>query len=298
LYGDRAVREAELSTPRWREDVRPVLKMLRGALRGESREAETALLKTRAQADAEMHKLLPRLSLVEQTLVRHLVARVQKSARLRERMRTWVTRVLGMLREVFLDADRRLQRIAPDLAEDTRALSSSSSPVAVIPSVFFLTLDEVVQALQNARSDVAPLVRARRAEYARDQARPDPPATFVGSPPTVMLPPLGGDLFRGLPASAGVVEGLARVLTSADQVDELEPGEILVVHTTDVGWTPTFLIAAGIVTELGGPLSHAAIVAREFGVPSVVNVDGATRAIRTGDKLRVDGDRGVVERVG
>ena len=298
LYGDRAVREAELSTPRWREDVRPVLKMLRGALRGESREAETALLKTRAQADAEMHKLLPRLSLVEQTLVRHLVARVQKSARLRERMRAWVTRVLGMLREVFLDADRRLLRIAPDLAEDMRALSSSSSQVAVIPSVFFLTLDEVVQALQNARSDVAPLVRARRAEYARDQARPDPPATFVGSPPTVMLAPLGGDLFRGLPASAGVVEGLARVLTNADQVDELEPGEILVVHTTDVGWTPTFLIAAGIVTELGGPLSHAAIVAREFGVPSVVNVDGATRAIRTGDKLRVDGDRGVVERVG
>ena len=163
--------------------------------------------------------------------------------------------------------------------------------------MFFLTLEEVVQALQNARSDVAPLVRARRAEYARDQARPDPPATFVGSPPSVVQPPLGGDVFRGLPASAGVVEGSARVLTSSDQVDQLEPGEVLVVHTTDVGWTPTFLIAAGVVTELGGPLSHAAIVAREFGVPSVVNVIGATRAIKTGDKLRVDGDRGVVERV-
>jgi pyruvate,water dikinase len=80
-------------------------------------------------------------------------------------------------------------------------------------------------------------------------------------------------------------------------MDALLPGEILVVHTTDVGWTPLFLVAAGIVTELGGPLSHAAVVAREFGVPSVVNVVGATRAIRTGDVLRVDGDRGVVERV-
>lgn len=297
LYGDRAVREAELSTPRWREDVRPVLKMVRVALRGEMADVESALLKTRAHADAEMQKLLPRLSLVEQTLVRHLVARVQKSARLREQMRAWVTRVLGMLREVFLDADRRLLRIAPELEEDNRALAASGNSVASIPAVFFLTVDEVVQSLQNARSDIAPLVRARRAEYARDQARPDPPASFIGSPPSVILPPLGGDVLRGLPASAGVVEGSARVLTSSEQVDELRPGEVLVVHTTDVGWTPTFLIAAGVVTELGGPLSHAAIVAREFGVPSVVNVAGATRAIRTGDKLRVDGDRGVVERV-
>ncbi len=297
LYGDRAVREAELSTPRWREDVRPVLKMLRIAIRGESREAETALLKTRAHADAEMQKLLPRLSIVEQTLVRHLVARALKASRLREQMRAWVTRVLGMLRDVFLDAERRLLRIAPDLVDEQRALQAAGSSIASIPAVFFLTLEEVVQALLNGRSDVAPLVRARRAEYARDQGRPDPPGTFMGAPPSVMLPPLGGDLFRGLPASAGVVEGIARVLTSSEQVDQLEPGEVLVVHTTDVGWTPTFLIAAGIVTELGGPLSHAAIVAREFGVPSVVNVTGATRAIKTGDKLRVDGDRGVVERV-
>jgi pyruvate,water dikinase len=297
LYGDRAVREAELSTPRWREDVRPVLKMVRVALRGEMADVENSLLKTRAHADAEMQKLLPRLSLVEQTLVRHLVARVQKSARLREQMRAWVTRVLGMLREVFLDADRRLLRIAPELDEDNRALVASGNSVGSIPAVFFLTVDEVVQSLQSARNDIAPLVRARRAEYARDQARPDPPASFMGSPPSVILPPLGGDVLRGLPASAGVVEGSARVLTSSEQVDELRPGEVLVVHTTDVGWTPTFLIAAGVVTELGGPLSHAAIVAREFGVPSVVNVAGATRAIRTGDKLRVDGDRGVVERV-
>jgi pyruvate,water dikinase len=104
-------------------------------------------------------------------------------------------------------------------------------------------------------------------------------------------------VLRGLPASAGVVEGRARVLFREGEMDALLPGEILVVHTTDVGWTPLFLVAAGIVTELGGPLSHAAVVAREYGVPSVVNVVGATRAIRTGDVLRVDGDRGVVERV-
>jgi len=293
LYGDRAVREAELSTPRWREDPRTVLTMLRVALRGEAREVEPALARARAHADAEMSQLMPKLNLAEQTLVRHLVARAQKAARLRERMRTWVTRVLGMLRDAVLDADRRLQRLAPELAPP----EVTGHDHAVLGSVFFLTLDEIVVALRTSRADLAPLVRARRAEFARDGARPDPPATFVGTPPSVVLPPLGGDVLRGLPASPGIVEGRARVLLSADAMGDLQTGEVLVVHTTDVGWTPLFLLAAGVVTELGGPLSHAAVVAREFGVPSVVNVEGATRAIRTGDLVRVDGGTGVVERV-
>jgi pyruvate,water dikinase len=160
-----------------------------------------------------------------------------------------------------------------------------------------LTIEEVIGALRAPRTDLAPLIRSRRAELARDQARPDPPATFVGSPPPVVLPPSGGPILRGLAASPGVVEGRARVLLREDEMDALQPGEILVVHTTDVGWTPLFLVAAGVVTELGGPLSHAAVVAREFGVPSVVNVVGATRAIRIGDVVRVDGDRGTVERM-
>jgi phosphohistidine swiveling domain-containing protein len=293
LYGDRAVREAELSTPRWREDPRAVLTMLRVALRGETREVEPVLAKARAQADTEMATLMPRLNLAEQTLVRHLVARAQKAARLRERMRTWVTRVLGMLRDAVLDADRRLLRLSPELVPPP----VGPLGVAALGSVFFLTLDEIVVALRTSRADLAPLVRARRAEFARDGARPDPPATFVGTPPSVVLPPLGGDVLRGLPASPGVVEGRARVLLSADAMGDLQTGEVLVVHTTDVGWTPLFLLAAGVVTELGGPLSHAAVVAREFGVPSVVNVEGATRAIRTGDLVRVDGGTGVVERV-
>jgi rifampicin phosphotransferase len=297
LYGDRAVREAELSTPRWKEDPRPILRMLRAALRTREGSVEGTIARAKANADDEMARLIPKLNIVEQTVLRHLVARAQRAARLRERMRGWVTRVLGMLREAALDADRRLLRRDPDLQSDWRTLVESGSALASVRSVFFLGIDEVVVALRAARADVAPLVRARRAEHARDQARPDPPTTFVGAPPPVVLPPWGGDVLRGLPASAGVVEGQARVLFREDEMDSLRPGEILVVHTTDVGWTPLFLVAAGVVTELGGPLSHAAVVAREFGVPTVVNVTGATRAIRTGDRLRVDGDRGVVERV-
>jgi pyruvate,water dikinase len=298
LYGDRAVREAEISTPRWKEDPRPVFAMIRVALRGDARDVEPQLARAKASADVEMQRLFRRLNFVEQTAVRHLVARAQKAARLRERMRTWVTRVLGMMREVALDADRRLLRLIPELAQDWAEVKRNGPPpLAGVHTVFFLALDEVVQALRASRTDLAPLVRARRAELARDQARPDPPRTFIGSPPPVQLPPSGGTVLRGTAASSGVVEGRARVLLSAAQMSELMPGEILVVHTTDVGWTPLFCIAAGVVTELGGPLSHAAVVARELSVPSVVNVDGVTRALRTGDRVRLDGDAGVVEKL-
>lgn len=193
-----------------------------------------------------MQRVLGQLNLVEQTLLRHLVARAQKAARLRERMRAWVTRMLGLLRSIFLDADRRLLRLDPQLQAG---------------SVFFLTVDEVVHALKTEQRDMKPMVSIRRAEHLRNLARPNPPRTFVGTPYTAMMPPEGGVLFRGTAASSGVVEGIVRVLTEATMA-EFQPGEILVVHTTDVGSTPLFLSAAGVVSELGGPLSHASIVAR------------------------------------
>ena len=195
----------------------------------------------------------------DRTLVRHLVARSQKAARLRERMRAWVTRVLGMVRDVALDADRRLLRLVPELADDFRVLQKQGSPLAQVQSVFMLTVDEIVAALRTSRRDLAPLVRARRAELARDLSRPDPPPTFVGLPSAVLMPPAGGRMLAGIAASSGIVEGRARVLMSPAEVTDLQPGEILVVHTTDVGWTPLFLLAAGVVTELGGPLSLSLI---------------------------------------
>ncbi|WP_437778418.1 PEP/pyruvate-binding domain-containing protein [Sorangium sp. So ce1097] len=282
-YGDRAVREAELATPRWREDPTPVIAMLTASLRGAPGDPERALARARALADREMAMLETRLSRAELALLRVLVGRAQRYVRLRERMRTWVTRVLGMLRKVALDIDRRLRRIEPSLLPG---------------SVFFCTYEELVTALSSGRADVGHVVRLRRAEHLRDAARPDPPATFIGRPPPVVLPPASGVRLVGLPASPGVVEGRARVLDpGASSLDAVEPGEVLVARTTDIGLSPLFLVAAAVVTELGGPMSHASIVAREYGIPAVVNVPGVTLAIKTGDRLRIDGDRGVVERL-
>ena len=95
--------------------------------------------------------------------------------------------------------------------------------------------------------------------------------------------------------SAGVVEGFARVIDGPDDPNGVEDGEILVAETTNPSYAPFFLVAAGVVVDVGGPLSHGAIVAREMGIPCVINTKNARRSIRTGDLIRVDGNRGVVE---
>lgn len=98
----------------------------------------------------------------------------------------------------------------------------------------------------------------------------------------------------GRPAGRGVVEGVVRVAHSIAEARDIRPGEILVAPVTDVGWTPFFAVIAALVTDIGSSVSHGAVVAREYGLPCVVNTLGATTAFRTGDRVRVDGDRGVV----
>jgi pyruvate,water dikinase len=103
-----------------------------------------------------------------------------------------------------------------------------------------------------------------------------------------------GSLLTGHAGAAGIIEGMARVLRSPEEGGQLLAGEVLVAVTTNVGWTPLFPRAAAVVTDVGAPLSHAAIVARELGIPAVVGCVDATQRIQTGDRLRVDGGRGTV----
>jgi pyruvate,water dikinase len=104
-----------------------------------------------------------------------------------------------------------------------------------------------------------------------------------------------GDTVTGFAGALGVVEGTVRRLERLEDGDQLQPGEILVTTMTNIGWTPLFPRLAAIVTDLGAPLSHAAIVARELGIPAVVGCGDATMRLKTGDRVRVNGGQGVVE---
>jgi phosphoenolpyruvate synthase/pyruvate phosphate dikinase len=113
--------------------------------------------------------------------------------------------------------------------------------------------------------------------------------------PGAPVPASTSSTIRGFAGAAGRVEGSVRVLEGPEEGDQLQPGEILVAVTTNVGWTPIFPRAAAVLTDVGAPLSHAAIVARELGIPAVVGCADATTRLRTGDRVRVDGGRGIVE---
>ncbi len=160
--------------------------------------------------------------------------------------------------------------------------------------VFYLLIDEL-QEIEWLPADVSELVARRRAEQRR-LAAVVPPTVFSGSwqptstPATVLTT---GDTLRGVGVCGGQVRGRVRIVRP-ETIDDLQPGEVLVAEATDVGYTATFCYAAAVVTELGGPMSHAAVVAREFGFPCVVDVQGATRSLPPGALVEVDGTTGEI----
>jgi pyruvate,water dikinase len=164
--------------------------------------------------------------------------------------------------------------------------------------VFFLSLEEVDPVRRcEGGFKVREVVATRRAEHERNLAI-TPPKVVVGRfDPHNFIPDAveeSAELLAGLAVSPGVVTGPARVILTVSTDGQVLPGEILVAPFTDPGWTPYFLPAAAIVMDQGGLLSHGSIVAREYGIPAVVNVGPATRIIHTGQTIQVDGNSGVV----
>lgn len=166
----------------------------------------------------------------------------------------------------------------------------------------FVTKDEMPTFLAAPRT-MADTVRQRRAEYMRLEQL-EPPFVFVGrtdGPDTwprrdaASANMLGaGDVLAGMSGCPGLAEGIARVILDSNDPFALEPGDILIAPITDPSWTPLFVPAAGVVVDVGAPLSHAIIVSRELGIPCVISATGATRRIPNGARVRVDGSTGVV----
>ena len=102
---------------------------------------------------------------------------------------------------------------------------------------------------------------------------------------------------RGIPVSSGITEARVRIVNTLESAGQLEAGEIMVASFTDIGWTPYFSIISGLITEIGSPLSHGAVVAREYGIPAVVGAKGAKQFLKNGDLIRLDGNRGIIERI-
>ena len=207
------------------------------------------------------------------------------------------------------------------------ALLARHAFLAESEDVFYLRHDEVRLALEEVRAHWStggagaargphywpPIVATRKSIYAA-MSRWPPPAVLgrvpetITDPAAIMLWGITSDridewstdpdertaVIAGLAASPGVVEGRARVILRADQLVELEEGDVLVAPSTSPSWTPVFGKIVAAVSDIGGVMCHAAIVAREYGLPAVVGATGATQRIKTGDRLLVDGSAGTV----
>lgn len=282
-YGHRGTHEFELAIPRPAEDPQWIEDQL-ALLRKDPNDLLSRQQSVRARAWNRFTQRYPRKA----AKFRRKVARSAHVAFTRELARSEVARVYQVIRAFVLRAGT--------LTEHGEAL-------------FFLSIQEILASLRDDHSALA-AVPARRATYERYASLPAYPPIIVGRFDPVrwaMDPhrrndlyheggsPPAGETISGFAGSAGLVEGTARVIRSIEEGHLLRDNEILVTTVTNIGWTPLFPRAAAIVTDVGAPLSHAAIVARELGIPTVVGCGDATSRLHTGDQVRVDGRHGTVE---
>ncbi len=286
-YGHRGSHEMELSIPRPAEDPAWIDDQL-AALHNTARDAD-ALLANQEAARAAAWERLARQDPKKAAAARKLVARWTPVARDREAARSEVARSAWVAR-TWVRRAGQLTGHGDDL--------------------FFLALQETFDLLHGAPAPLAK-VAARRTAYETYRALPPYPALIRGrfdpirwaADPNRRSDYYGeraqaakpDDTITGFPGAAGVVEGTARVLPAPEDAAQLGADEILVTTVTNIGWTTVFPRAAAVVTDVGAPLSHAAIVARELGIPAVVGCGNATMRLHSGDRVRVDGGQGTVE---
>jgi phosphohistidine swiveling domain-containing protein len=289
--GHRGLKELELRSPRWEEKPEPVLGMIRNYMLVEKDplDHETAVGGVRLELEKRIKKGLEIFPLEKSTrlrwrILRHLAGLTKYFARMRENSRFY--HIMG-----FYVIRKKVRRIEKDFIDQGK--------LKCMDDIFFLHLKEIEE-MRKGRldwEDVEERIRKRRMEHIR-LSKTIPPK-FIGIKTKQLVRPErkkdeADILLQGQPASPGTYEGIARIILDPSVDVELKPGEVLVAPYTDPAWTPLFLTAGAAVVEVGSYLSHAGTVAREFGMPCVVDLPSCTANIQTGANVCVDGDRGTV----
>jgi phosphohistidine swiveling domain-containing protein len=286
-YGHREIR-MDILYPTWGEDPSLVFSFVRGYLDADEaqsphrqqarlvrqRQELTEAVQARLEQDVAGRYLL-------WPIFRWVLRYTQVHLSERETMHFELTRIFPPFRRLLLDLGRRWS---------TRGL------IARTDDVFFLSLDEM-QEVAASPCSMHNVVRARRSEFEADKQRHWPDIIRGGQEIYAegAEPDEGTEgQLHGLAGSPGVVTGVARVIRGPEEFGKLQVGEILVAPLTNPVWTPLFAIASAVVTEVGGILSHGVIVAREYGIPAVTGVAGATKLVQEGQMMTVDGSQGIV----
>jgi len=284
-HGHHCRAELELYNRRWFETPDYILKLLRTYVTqiGEIDPVENYSKRAHERRQLEQQCRRQLKNPIKRIIFNRLLLRSQKGSIFRENVKSETIKLIVTARKMLLELGKRLR--------DKAVLKDQDD-------IFFLRFEEIVRMVRGeADFDIHRVVAGRRAEYERNKSITPPDVVFgkFDADKSVSdVVDIEADVLDGLAVSPGAATGKARVILKADTDEQLLAGEILVAPFTDPGWTPYFVPAAGVVMEEGGILSHGSIVAREYGIPAVVNVDCATKIIKTGQTIHVDGSRGVV----
>ena len=285
-HGHRCMIEAELLHPRWAEAPELVLGSVASYLRvGTEQDQSAAEARQRAEREEATRRAQEKLGLFRRRFFLSSLERAQRLVRLRDNGQHYLVKLLLPIRRLYATlAERWAERDwlrAPD-------------------DFFFLVIPEIEAVLKagdpaGTGLDLKHITSERRTAYDHWFGVAIPEVLDADGRPVIAdADAADRDVLPGVAASAGQITGVARVIRQARDAVNLEPGQILVTRATDPGWTPVFSVIGGLVLEVGGQLSHGAIVAREYGLPAVLNVPDATRRIEDGQTITVDGSAGRV----
>ncbi|WP_152397924.1 phosphoenolpyruvate synthase [Paenibacillus cellulositrophicus] len=286
-YGMRCTGEIDISRARWSEKPITLVPMILSNIKNfEPHESRRKFEQGRQEALAKEQELLNRLRQLPEgdqkaDETKRMIDLVRNFIGYREYPKYgWVSRYFVYKQALLKEAERLVQ----------------AGVIHDIEDIYYLTFEELHEAVRTNMLDNR-IISKRKDEY-KVYEKLTPPRVitsdgemFRGSYQRGDLP---ADAILGLPVSSGVIEGRARVILSMEDA-ALEEGDILVTAFTDPSWTPLFVSIKGLITEVGGLMTHGAVIAREYGLPAVVGVDHATKLIKDGQRIRVNGTEGYIE---
>lgn len=284
-YDMRAAGEIDMAKDRWIENpealARSIMAIVETSEEGaHRREYRETIEKAKQAAEELIEEVETKRGNIRGKIIRRLIRVLRNALPAREHPKYLIMKLILISKKALLEEAKILVQ---------------KGQLAKANDVFYVSFWELYQAVQNNESLIK-LVNQRKEEY-RHFRKLSPPRVLTSEGEEIKAgynqDNLPEGALVGMPVSAGVIEGIARVITDPVKAS-LNKGEILVAPFTDPGWTPLFINAAGLIMEVGGLLTHGTVVAREYGIPAVVGITDATRKIKTGQKIRVDGNAGFV----
>jgi len=289
-YGGRGLGEIDLGRTRWAENPTHVFEMLSSFLQIEDETLAPDVVFARGADSAQqaVSQLAERVrknrrGWLKARLVRFFAGRARQLMGARESPKFFAVRMMWIIHRELLKSGQDFVQ-SGDLAEPD--------------DLFYLSWAELKSLAARQEKDWRGLIAERRETFQREQHRRQIPRLLLSDGRAfyegLNTPDLTGNIVTGSPVSPGSAQGRVRVVLDPRQA-HLQPGEILVCPGTDPSWTPLFLSAAGLVMEVGGMMTHGAVVAREYGIPAIVGVDRATLRLETGKLIHMDGSSGRIE---